>query len=113
MEFVRQNNSLNSLPNDTILNQSKFKAFAGDKIILTQKVKFVLGRVENIVVKGENAGFQHLLPFSTMFLRAFFTGDVKKSELCGNWLTPCQTRNFRFVKIQSIRRRQTIQLNLC
>ena len=42
---------LNSLPNDKILDKSKFKAFADDKIILTQKLKFVLGRVESIVGK--------------------------------------------------------------
>ena len=35
----------NSLPNDKILDQSKFKAFADDKINVTQKLKFVLGRV--------------------------------------------------------------------
>ena len=39
------------------LNQSKIKGFADDKIILTQKLKFVLGRIENIVRKVENAGY--------------------------------------------------------
>ena len=42
---------------------SKFKAFADDKIIVTEKLKFVLGRAENIVGKGENAGYQHFLVF--------------------------------------------------
>ena len=37
---------LNSLPNEKILDQSKFKAFAGKKINLAEKVKFVFGRVE-------------------------------------------------------------------
>ena len=46
----------NSLPNDNILDQSKFKAFADNKINMTEKLKFVLGRIENIVGKGENAG---------------------------------------------------------
>ena len=45
-----------SLPNEQILDLSKFKAFADDKIIVTQKLKVMLGRVENIVGKGENAG---------------------------------------------------------
>ena len=53
--------SFNSLPNDKIQDLSKIKAFADDKIILTQKLKFVLERVENIVEKGENAGYQHFL----------------------------------------------------
>ena len=48
---------LNSLPNDKILNWSKFKAFADNKITGTQKWKFILERVENIVGKGENAGY--------------------------------------------------------
>ena len=42
---------VNSLQNNKILNQSKLKAFAGDKINMTEKLKFVLGRVENIVGK--------------------------------------------------------------
>ena len=47
---------LYSLPNDKILDLTKFKAFADDKISLTQKLKFMWERVENIVGKGENAG---------------------------------------------------------
>ena len=34
------------------------KAFADDKINVTEKLKFVLGQVENIAGKGENAGYQ-------------------------------------------------------
>ena len=52
---------INSLPNNKILNQSKFKAFADDKIIVTQRLKFVLGRIENIVGKRENACYKHFL----------------------------------------------------
>ena len=36
---------------------SKLKAFADDKITVTQILKLVLRRVENIVGKGENAGY--------------------------------------------------------
>ena len=39
---------LNSLPNDEILDQSKFNAFADDKIDVTKESKFVLGRVETL-----------------------------------------------------------------
>ena len=46
----------NSLTNDTILDYSKLKPFADDKVKLTQNLKFVLERIENIVGKGENAG---------------------------------------------------------
>ena len=37
---------------------------------------FLYGRVENIVGKGENAGYQHFILFSQCFL------VIKKSGLC-------------------------------
>ena len=54
---------LSPLPNDKILDLSKLKAFAEDNTNVIQKLKFALGRVENIVGKGENAGYQHFLLF--------------------------------------------------
>ena len=54
--------SFNSLPDDKILDWSKLKAFADDKLKLAKIMVLVLNRVENIVGKGENAGFQHFLP---------------------------------------------------
>ena len=62
---------VNSLPNDKNLNQSKLKAFADDRINVNQKLKFDLGRVENIAGKGRNAGYQHFLLFPQCFLGAF------------------------------------------
>ena len=58
--------------NDKILALTKFKAFAEDKIIVTQKLIFVLRRVENIVGKGEYAGYQHFLLFLQCFLKLSF-----------------------------------------
>ena len=43
------------------------KDFADDKINVTLKLDFDSGRVENIVEKGENAGFQHFLLFPQCF----------------------------------------------
>ena len=40
---------LNPSPNDRILDRSKLKAFADDKINLTEKLKLVFRRVENMV----------------------------------------------------------------
>ena len=57
--------SINPLPNDKILDFSKLKALADDTINATQKTKFPLGRVENIVGKGENAGYEHFLLLSS------------------------------------------------
>ena len=39
------------------------KAFADDKVDVTQKLKFILRQVENILGKGENAGYQQFLLF--------------------------------------------------
>ena len=63
---------VNSLPNDKILDWSKFKAFADNKRKLAKMMVFVFDRVENIVGKGENAGYQHFLLASQCFQEAFF-----------------------------------------
>ena len=81
--------SLKSLPNDKILDQSKFKAFADDKINVTKKLKFIFRRVENLVGKGENAGNQHFLLFPQRFQKLsssllFKVGIVRKRV--NNWL---------------------------
>ena len=64
-----------------ILNWSKFKAFADDKINVINKLKFALGLLENIVGKGESAGVQHFLLFSLCFQKASVL-----SGLCGKGL---------------------------
>ena len=56
---------------------SKFKGLADDRMIMTQKLEFVLGRVENIVGKGENAGYQHFLLFPQYFLKLSFPEVLK------------------------------------
>ena len=48
---------INSLPNDKVLDWSKLKTFADDKLYLAKKLKFVMGRVGNIVGIGKNAGY--------------------------------------------------------
>ena len=57
----------NSLPNDKILDWSNLKAFADNKIKVTEKLKIVWGRLENIVGHGENSGYQHFLLFPQYF----------------------------------------------
>ena len=52
---------------DKILGQSKLKAFADDNLNVAKTVKFLFDRVENIVGKGENAGYQHFLLFLHVF----------------------------------------------
>ena len=43
-------------------------------------MKFLLGSVENIEEKGENAGKQHFLLFLQCFQKASFLGDVKSLD---------------------------------
>ena len=63
--------SFNSLSKDKILDRSKLKAFADDKLNAIEKMKFVLETVENMVGKEENAGFQHFLLFP-LFSKGFY-----------------------------------------
>ena len=67
----------NPLPNYKFLDWSKLKAVADDNIIVTQNLRFAFGRVEKIVVKGENAGYQHFLLVPQFFQKASFSGSLK------------------------------------
>ena len=75
---------VNPLPKNKILHWSKFTAFADEKNNVVKNLKFVLGRVENIVGKEENAGCQHFLLFA-LFQKASFTRSLKL-RLCGKEL---------------------------
>ena len=68
---------LKSLPNNEILDWFEFRAFADDKINVTEKMKFIQGRMVNIVGKGENAGYQHFLFFPQCFQKLSFSGSSK------------------------------------
>ena len=57
----------NSLPNNKILDQSNFKAFADNILNVVQIMICISDRVESIVGKGENAGYQHFLLFPQCF----------------------------------------------
>ena len=68
---------VNSLPNNKILDLSKLKAVSDDIINVTEKLEFVLGRVKNIVGKGENAGYQHFPLFTNFFQNVSFSRSLK------------------------------------
>ena len=51
------------IPDNEILTLSNSKAFADNKLNVTQSIKFVFHSVENIVGKGQNT----FCPFPTMF----------------------------------------------
>ena len=46
-----------------ILDRSELKGLAENNKKVTEKLKFVLGRVENVMGKEENAGYKHFLLF--------------------------------------------------
>ena len=56
-----------SLPNDKILDLSKLKSVADSDSNVSNMAKFVFDRVEKIVGKGENAGYQHFVLFPHCF----------------------------------------------
>ena len=68
---------LTTLPNDIFLDLSKLKAFADNNINVTQKKTVVFARIENIVGKGENAGYQHFPLFPKCFQKLSFFGSLK------------------------------------
>ena len=62
----------NSIPNDKNRDWSALKPFADDTFNIAKIMIFVCDRVENIVGKGENAGYQHFLLFLQCFQKASF-----------------------------------------
>ena len=68
--FPKMFSALSDRNQYSTLYWSKLKAFADDKGNVTEELKFVSGRVENIVGKGENAGYQHFLLFPECFQKA-------------------------------------------
>ena len=65
---------INSLPHSKVLDLIKFKAFADDKTNLTKMIVSVFDKLENIVGKGENAGYQHFLLFPQCFQKGSSPG---------------------------------------
>ena len=58
---------IDPLRNDKILDVTKLKALADDKLNVTKMTISLCGRVENALVKGENASYQHFLLFPKCF----------------------------------------------
>ena len=56
-----------TLPKDRILYLTKSEALADDKLNVAKTLISDLDRKENIVGKGENAGYQHFLLFPQSF----------------------------------------------
>ena len=69
--------SFDSIPKDKILDVTKLKASADDKLKVA-KMTILSDRVGNTVGKGETAGYPQFLLFPlTVFFKAFFLKVVK------------------------------------
>ena len=60
---------------EKFLDRFKLNAFADDRINVIEKLKFALGRVQNMV--GKNAGYQHFFLFPQCFQQPPFSGLLK------------------------------------
>ena len=63
--------SVNSLPNDKILDSTQLKAFADDKINSAHKTISVFDNVENIMGKRRKCWLPAFSPFPMMFSKSF------------------------------------------
>ena len=59
---------------------SKLKAAADNNFIVAQMVQVFFIMLENIVGKGENAGYQHFTLFPPMFTKVFCSRGVKSQD---------------------------------
>ena len=93
-----------SLPNDKILDKSNLKDCRWQNNV-TPVTNFVLRRVENIVGKGENAGYQHFLLFPQCFQKASLSGllrvgeELRKLESAGFYSLKVKFRRWKYTWI--------------
>ena len=72
--FLLSTNAFISLPNNKILDLTKLKAFADDKMNVAQVMISVFDRVENTEGKGKIVGYQHFLLSPQCFQKLSFLG---------------------------------------
>ena len=75
---------LNPFPHDKILDQTKLKAFADDKLNVTKMIISVFDRVENIVGIGEIACTSNF-SFPQCFQKAAFL-DASEGVIVWEWV---------------------------
>ena len=92
---------VNPFPKEEILDKTKLKAFAEDK--LNKNDISVLDRIGNIVGKGENAGYQHFLLFPC-FLKACLSG-ASKGAIVWQRVNPLP---HRYIAVENIVRKKEI-----
>ena len=80
--------TVNTFPHYKILDQTKLKAFADDKSIITKMIISVFDRGENIVGKGRNSSFFHNVFKSFLSQTSQKVWEWVKVFFCGqrnNW----------------------------
>ena len=65
---------INSIPNNELV---QLKAFADNMYNVVKTILSIIYREENIVGKGENAGYQHILLFPQFFQKLSSSGSLK------------------------------------
>ena len=70
-----------TLPNDKKYDQFEFKEFEDNKLNITKKLKFVLGKSRKQCRKRRKCWLPAFSPFPTMFSRGLFI-RVVKSKAC-------------------------------
>ena len=68
---------VNSIPDNEILNLSKFKAFADDKNTSHSKIEICVGKNRKHCEKRENAAYQHFLLFPQCVQKLSFPEVLK------------------------------------
>ena len=77
----------NPFPRDRILDQTKLKAFADDKLNVTKMIISVCDKLENIVGKGEIACISNFsFSFSHYVFKSLLSQTRQKVTLCWNGL---------------------------
>ena len=72
---------IKSLPSKRILNSTILKAYADNKIKVSQK-RIFFDRVGKIVGKGVNTGYHHFHLFPHCFSKRFFFFVVRGGSVC-------------------------------
>ena len=67
------------LPNNKVVDRFNLRAFADNKIYFTEKLKFVLWKIENIIGKRRKCCYQHFSPF-LMFSKVPFFRVVRSRD---------------------------------
>ena len=91
-----------TLPNNKILDMTKLKALADDKLKIAKLTISLSDRIEkNTMVKGENAVYQHFLLFPLCFQKPSLLGSLKVGIVTSLELTFHQTKTLGFTLAES------------